>query len=251
METRTALIHTPIPCQSNKQRQPQPRFLLLHKTSLEVTSRSTFARGPLPLILRRYNGGSREPALAPRSILRNQAPSILSNLAHAMASYTSQRGPNGTISPSYPHQLPAPGHAHSSYSSSQALPSMAPSANGSSYGAHNYPQSQPYQHSQPSYQSQQSQPPPPPPHQQAYQQPPPPGPPQHALPSPTPNAQPQSSSGPAQTAVGKLEPVSTIVGGRRFSYVTSWTALCVYPIITAPSRICSVSRCRTRGSPVS
>lgn len=141
-----------------------------------------------------------------------------------MASYTTQRGPNGTVSPSYPHQLPAPGHSLTSYASSQPLPSMAPSSNGSNYGAQSYHQSQSYQHSQPSYQTQQGQQAPPPPHQQAYQQPPLPGPPQHALPSPTSSAHAQSSSGPAQSNVGKLDPVSTVVGGRRFSYVLPWNA---------------------------
>ncbi|KAJ4394589.1 hypothetical protein N0V93_003808 [Gnomoniopsis smithogilvyi] len=136
-----------------------------------------------------------------------------------MASYTTQRGPNGTVSPSYPHHLPAPGHSLTSYASSQPLPSMAPSSNGSSYGAQNYHQSQSYQHNQPSYQSQQNQQTTGPPHQQAYQQPPLPGPQQHGLPSPTSNAQSQSSSGPAQSNVGKLEPVSTVVGGRRFSLI--------------------------------
>lgn len=138
-----------------------------------------------------------------------------------MASYTSQRGPNGgAIPPNYPHQLPAPGHAHGSYSSSQNLPSMAPSTNpnGNGYGGQSYPGSQQqYQHHQPSYQSQQGHPPP---HPQAYQQPPPSGPSQHALPSPNSIAPPQSSSGPS-LAVSKLDAVSTVVGGRRFSYVNA------------------------------
>lgn len=136
-----------------------------------------------------------------------------------MASYTSQRGPNGgPISPSYSHPLPAPGHAHSTYASSQTLPSMTPSTNGNGgYSGQSYPQSQgPYQHHQSPYQSQQSHQPP---HPQAYQQPPPPGPPQHSLPSPNSIAPPQSSSGSSQ-AVARLDPVSTVVGGRKFSYVT-------------------------------
>lgn len=161
------------------------------------------------------------PSQIPHNSTRTSETSLehSSGFRHIMASYTTQRGSNGTVSPSYPHQLPAPGHSLTSYASSQPLPSMAPTPNGSSYGAQNYHQSQSYQHTQPSYQSQQNQQAPPPPHQQAYQQPSLPGPPQHALPSPTSNAQSQSSSGAAQSNVGKLEPVSTVVGGRRFSYV--------------------------------
>lgn len=137
-----------------------------------------------------------------------------------MASYTSPRGPNGTIPAGYPHhQLPAPGHAHSSYSSTQTLPSMAPSTNGHAYAAPSYGQPQSYQHHQSPYQTQQGQPPQP--HPQAYQQPPPPGPPQHSQPSPTAATQSQqpSSGGPVEGTVARLEPVSTVVNGRRYAYV--------------------------------
>lgn len=134
-----------------------------------------------------------------------------------MASYSSPRGPNGTIPAAYSHQLPAPGHAHSSYSSTQTLPSMASSTNGHAYGASSYGQPQPYQHHQSPYQNQQSQSSQP--HPQAYQQPPPPGAAQHSQPSPTATGQTHqgSSGGPAEGTVARLEPVSTVINGRRYA----------------------------------
>lgn len=145
-----------------------------------------------------------------------------------MASYTRPPGPNGTIPPNYPHQLPAPPLSHNgNYAQSQALPSMVPSTNGTDpYGAApSYSQPQPpYQHHQPPYQSHSphhpSQQRPPPSHQQqAYQQQPPPMAQMQrsqASPASTSPTQPQSQAA-AGEGVGKLEPVSIVVNGRRYA----------------------------------
>lgn len=161
--------------------------------------------------------------------LRNPA----SAAAIPMASYTRPPGPNGAMPPNYPQQLPAPPLSHNgNYPQSQALPSMAPSTNGGGpYGAApSYSQPQPpYQHHQPPYQSQSphqqqhhSQQRPPQSHQQQTYQPQQQPPPQaqlqrsQASPASTSPTQPQSQAT-AGEGVGKLEPISIVVNGRRYA----------------------------------
>ncbi|PSR90447.1 velvet factor-domain-containing protein [Coniella lustricola] len=137
-----------------------------------------------------------------------------------MASYSSSRAPNGSMPPGYAHQLPPPLHAQSGYTASQPLPSMAPSANGSNFATPAYGQSyqhQQQQHQHQPYQGQQSHPQQSPQH--IYHQPPPPGATRHSLSSPTNAGPPQHPSGTSEITTGGLDPVATVVHGRRYALI--------------------------------